>query len=565
MKADSQESGVSLRTIGELLLEGSASFNHLAWKTRPTFNRESSRDALASMHEWCHHELNNTTSYGLLLVYFATIARYATADRDKYCERLGELVARCFVTHEVYATWYSVELLCAQHDKGDLLILLPPDYRAFHAQGERIVAGIDSPFLRRQAFLTVIRSCFEAQIFSCFSFDASEHFRMSDVRALDLPDALLERVLALVPSVSFMYWVDAFCEEASADDALVIRSAVAHNDAGGLDHLMIGEADAVLGRFLSWLSVRWNERLLEAGLAANPYESHLNLLSALVADANTRCCGIVLRSSIDDAGQSPGSLRTLLRQADAEVVLNRDIPLPLVITPIRELDKSRWSDLPVGNEPRHLLVQARPALSLRQQHSLGSDSFSGASDESPMVVIRHREPPGSAGVGRARAFLFQRPSELVEIIAAADGATCVGLVSSQLLSDPQWQDQWLIPSVFWVVKIDHSLHDFLHEHCRAQAQVLYSTSTINDRQRVIRLLCFLTRAEDELNWQLFIGLCGDNTAKACRGFIEQALDSDRVVRDDSQFGTVLAPALRIIGSHLIRDEYFFSFDHLHYT
>ena len=60
-----------LAKLGSLLFEGGGEFNHLTWQVHPTFHKDNAVDALSSLHEWSHHELNNVTSYGLLLTYFA--------------------------------------------------------------------------------------------------------------------------------------------------------------------------------------------------------------------------------------------------------------------------------------------------------------------------------------------------------------------------------------------------------------------------------------------------------------------------------------------------------------
>lgn len=554
----------SLRSLSELLFEGSAAFNHLAWKTQPTFSVANARDDLASLHEWCHHELDNTTTYGLLLVYYATLSRHAIAHQDRFNDRLKELVSQCAVSHEVFATWYSVQLLRDQNHINALLDLLPKDYLAFYDQGEHLVSGISSVFLKQQVFLTVLRSCFEAATFYEFPFAQAERFRLSDVRALDLPDPRLQIISRSIEPRHFEQWTVEYYQNTSPRNAAAIRRSTELPQANGLDHLPLAEADAILGDFLSWLSAKWNDWLARERLSTNPYENHLKRLNPLVENANKRCGRTVLTAATSNT-TAPPSHHSLLRQAESEVVYNLKQPMPITFTPVSTLSNAQRANLPVGNNPRHILVQARTLLSLRQQHLLDPEFFPDQEDASPIVFIRRRTVANNPEQTSVTGYFFDQPALLDDVLATDTETTKVGLVSSSLLTNQPWQNLWINRSILWAIKIDHSLCDFLNQHCRSQAEVRYSISSIKDGDRVVRFLCFLTLADAQSNWQLFLGCCSDNMAKASIEYIKLELDSNRVHRDDTPFNTDLAPLLTIVSTHLIRDEYFFSFDHLGYS
>ncbi len=117
-------------TLGDLMFDGGGAFNHLIWQVQPTLDVDSVSDALTSIHEWSHHELNNVSSYGLLLSYFAFLARHADKTAELFQERLRQMVEHCQIAHEVYATWYSAELLTTRFPIDQICSVLPDDYRA---------------------------------------------------------------------------------------------------------------------------------------------------------------------------------------------------------------------------------------------------------------------------------------------------------------------------------------------------------------------------------------------------------------------------------------------------
>lgn len=88
-----------------------------------------------------------------------------------------------------------------------------------------------------------------------------------------------------------------------------------------------------------------------------------------------------------------------------------------------------------------------------------------------------------------------------------------------------------------------------------------ATITLRDvEQRVLRLLCFLTRSLEREDWRLHIAVCGDATALACQQFMDQELDPTVAVRDDLALAHDLSTPLRIVATRLMQDEHTFEFD-----
>ncbi len=552
-------------TIGELMFNGGGTFNHLIWQVRPTLDVNSVSDALASIHEWSHHELNNVSSYGLLLTYFAFLSRHADENREVFAERLRQLVEHCQVAHEVYATWYSVELLTTRFSFESLLAELPDDYRAYHQQGERIVRGINSPFLRQQVFLVVIRSCFEASVFSTFACGRTDQFRLTDIRTKDLPNSRLEFVVDSISEDLFPRWTIEFSEDsANPRDAEAITLALGRPRGQTFIDLPLPEADAVLRRFLVWLTTKWNVWLEERGLSNGEYEHHLKLAPLLVDEMNVRCSNATCAHPLSATTSPHDSTAVLLQQMEGEVVRIRHAPLPVDIVPVSTLPRDMWPRLPVG-QPPHLLIQARTLEDVCRQHNLPHAQLKNQLGANSLVFLRRREPPDDSGNESAKLFLFEAPEELKTLRAVTQDVRAYGFVSSLLTANRAWMNHWLDSSILWASKIDHSLQTFLTEHCQKQEKVRYSTSTIHDGDQILHFICFLTRTVGERQWGLHIGFCAEYTAKACVQFIEQKMDPARIVFDREAFEGDLAPAVQVIATHTMRDDIYLSFNQLSYS
>ncbi len=549
-------------TLGELLLEGGGEFNHLTWQVHPTFQKDSVIDALSSLHEWSHHELNNVTSYGLLLTYFAFLARHADQHREEFADRLLQLVAACQIAHETYATWFSVELLSAKFSLAELQSKLPPDYRALRQLGEGLVREIPSPFLRQQAFLTMLRSCFEAPAFAQFGCASAEQFRWAHVRARDFPNARLEFIVKKNPSELFTIWGTEYCK--TIDNGAIATALHRTRDQEFFD-LPLPDADAALAKFLRWLSDKWRDWMLGQDLAVGPYECHLHLVSTLVDDMNRRCADSPITHPLRPTTSPHDTATVLLQQMETEIVRLRSQPLAAEFVPIEALPSAIWPNLSMGS-PSHLFLQARSLDDLRRQHSLAEsqipDDF--RAEDSPIVFLRRRAPVGADGNETVQLFYFRTPQELRAFRASTESIPTYGLVSSILAVDQAWCDTWLDPSILWLSKIDHSLSAFLLQHCSSQQEVRYSTATLQDGDRRVHFVTFLTRSSGRSHWGMYIGFCGEQTAKACVQVIQHKLDPGQVVLDQQPFEEDLAPALSVIATHMMRDESFFSFNQLSY-
>ena len=425
--------------------------------------------------------------------------------------------------------------------------------------------GIDSPFLRQQAFLVVVRSCFEASVFSGFDCRRTDEFRLTDVRSKDLPNSRLELAVNALSDELFPSWTREYCEDTSEpNDAKAISSALGRKRQETFLDLPLPEADAVLARFLMWLTMRWNGWLAERGFKNGDYEDHLVLVPSLVDDMNQRCSGATVAHPLTATTSPHDSATVLLQQMENEVLRIRESPIPAQIVPISSLGRELWPNLPVGTSP-HLFFQARSFDDVCRQHELISNANITDLSLQQLVFLRMREQTGANGVEYAKIFVFEAPAELKELRRVTKDVPAYGLMSTSLAVTQAWMDEWFDQSIHWACKIDHSLHSFLTQHCEKQEQVRYCTSTIRDGDQNLQFICFLTRKADEKHWGLYIGFCSDHSAKTCVQFIEQKMDAGKFVFDREPFQGDFAPLLQVIATHMMRDECFFSFNQLSYS
>ena len=266
------------------------------------------------------------------------------------------------------------------------------------------------------------------------------------------------------------------------------------------------------------------------------------------------------------AATSPhDSVAVLLQQLECEVVRVREHPLPARLQPICGLPKSTWGRLAVG-DPLHVFVQARSAKEIQDQHVPAVENGFGALNKTPVVCLRLRESDQSPQQNASLSIVtLDSSAELKELRKETKSVPAYGLLSSSLNVSQSWMNEWLDDSILWVTKIDHSLHTFLTQHCSQQEQIRYSPATLRDGKRTLNSICFLTRKKEEEHWGLFVGFCGLHTVKTCVQYIEEKMDSARMVYDPEPFENDLFPVLQTIGTHMLRDELYFSFNQFAYS
>ncbi len=144
----------------ELLFDGESRvatgrFDHLGWDMQAGGGQANWTSLIASLHETCHFDLNQSTAYGALLMAQAYLTRELGGAIQLI--RLQGLTDRCRNCHEIYATLQSLMIAEDAGVTRDTFIETYPDYCDWLEQGETLIAGLRSRFTRMAALAAVIK------------------------------------------------------------------------------------------------------------------------------------------------------------------------------------------------------------------------------------------------------------------------------------------------------------------------------------------------------------------------------------------------------------------------
>lgn len=299
-----------------------------SWTIHAATILEERAQAIVSIHERLHHELQHTTPWGLVTRFAADLARL-----DVDARRLTRLFRFCRaearVVHETYAT-----LLSTGDDQSALDLLGDsPDYRGFYDSGLRLTGGLgweEGRFLAD----ALLRACMAPQYLAGFRPGGFRELRITPLNASVVrPDARLAALLDLGPMPA-------------------VRPAGLHS----------GSTPDELGEYFDEVA----QILTGCGLPTLRTQAVRALVDALfddVADLSPE-----LRERLElDSRRSPVE-DDMEEHSRERIVLHDSGPLPLEVVPMSEL-ASRAADFVRTHDSlgQHIaLVWARADLLARQ-------------------------------------------------------------------------------------------------------------------------------------------------------------------------------------------------------
>ncbi|MEV0570318.1 hypothetical protein [Dactylosporangium sp. NPDC050588] len=147
---------------------------------------------MVSVHERLHHELQHTTSWGLLTRFAKDLAEHGVApDRLLRLFRFGRDRAR--QVHEVYATTLSVK----DDPHGQEFLHEAPSYRDHYERGRALMGGLDFD-AGRFVMDALLRCCMAPAALLPIMRNGFDTLRIADLAGDDvLPDQRLERLSAM--------------------------------------------------------------------------------------------------------------------------------------------------------------------------------------------------------------------------------------------------------------------------------------------------------------------------------------------------------------------------------
>lgn len=551
---------------GDFRFEGSGAFDQLVWRTQGGGDATAEERQMVTLHEWAHHELNNVTTYGAVLTMVAQLARHGLSGRERYRSLLLGLAGRSREAHEVYATWFSVDAFGIKVPVAELVGSHPPEYQRYHRSGAELVKGIESPFLRQQAFLCQMRLCFESAAIAEAAADL-EHFTLAEVRAREFPSERLKMLPRLVPPGYFEAELAAFLQaQAGTSVATLIQWQVGMAEREVLDADSANAADAATSEFHRWLHMRLAERFAAAGLPCCPFHHHLSYFREQAPKVEALCeSGDHIHKLVPNADPLDNATN-LLMQMENEVLQVRPEPLPTRWVWCTEIAAEDRAALVSGPSPGHLFVAVRFASQLVEQHAFSFEQREALlREEGPLTFIRVRRT--TAAGPECLLCLFHSPEEFIAFRQAMALPACASLSMTALGRSP-WADAWLdhaFDGVFSTVSFDRSLYLTLKESWPLFQSVRYDKGVLHAGESRWVFLAFLCGSADG-TFSLFIAPCSEMCVNAVHAFIRHRLDGEKF-RHDPEFLVELQreSILNLIVSHLFAEEHYFSFNALRYA
>src|SRR5215813_2203837 len=143
----------------------SGSYNQLQWSVHPGSDYTDISAHVVSIHEFLHNELNNITAYGFLLQGYAYLSREDSEKKDFYCKTLIQLINKCRLSHESYATWVGLTVFkrSISNNLQETILKNNNEYRQYYDDADYLVRNINSIFLKQQVVTACVRFCFQSQ------------------------------------------------------------------------------------------------------------------------------------------------------------------------------------------------------------------------------------------------------------------------------------------------------------------------------------------------------------------------------------------------------------------
>lgn len=170
------------------------SYDQLEWSVYSGSDSTDITTKVISMHEFLHNDLNNITSYGILLRSMAYLAGEEIDSKDFFRNTLIDLITRCRLAHESYATWLGITVFRdTVGDNPGLVVLADnPGYQNYYRIIDELMVDIPNVFLRQQVVQGMLRSCFQSQQIANYALNNLASFNLSDITPTEFPDARID-------------------------------------------------------------------------------------------------------------------------------------------------------------------------------------------------------------------------------------------------------------------------------------------------------------------------------------------------------------------------------------
>lgn len=510
-------------------------YNHASWQILTNGNVQSPEALIVSVHEFMHHLLNNTSSYGLLMVVTAKLERLGQCPNGTLLKQ----VIRCRDAHETFATCASLLVLSPDYSKHEF-IKHYPDYTKYTKTGFQLLAGLNGFRYQYPALLALFRFCFQSQ-----NLKESLHAGSPWDTLEDTPD---ERLVYLTQNINKSFWQqlkEAFLKRNTNDQNVIQYFSDRHNDMPDI----VKHEDQLNQLFCDFVYAYVIEAFPK--LRTLPNDEHLTYVNDLLNFAKGKFPedqDIELR--LNDEDEICG-----LSQFELESIVFNEQKLPAISLTLKDIPHEQFDDLQVKAEgSEYIYIISRITEQFVQQYLFGDDEKQDLLKRYPdfinAIVVKQLSED-------KRTYLLfvvlEKPEEIDEL---GDRYFIISNSSMLLSSDEHWAS--------WHNCLDvHSTHTTVFD--LPPSQQLHNLSTYYDQMSYVKyqitldehdylFICLFCTSESGGSG-LFVIPCSSVAAELCVEYLKQNI-TNAVAFDTENDQRKIGDLCRLLLSHLIYEGRF---------
>lgn len=532
-------------------------YDQTHWEIRTGANATDIMSQTVTLHEFMHHELNNTTIYGFLLQGYAYLSHENTPLQAHYNNILYTLVEACRTAHEVHATWMSIALLSTGVNDPlyEQLLTDNEEYLDYYDRAAQIVQSLPDLYLRKQIITALINICFQSQT---ITEKAIAGFSTFDPDALDPDDFPTRRLHIVTEACISLDWIKMLNDFVQTQQDIwhtLLSNALAGNgdDKALSDVVHQQDNEALLAFIYNHLAVQLKER----GLLSLPYMGHLQYAERLLAVIDKLA---PFSKSLDPMvmnSQPYDITRSNFRNFENETLLFTNRPINCIILRPDELTAQEKTRILNGiGEYPHIFITARTYFFMNEQYAfpVKEDAEWCANKDGAFTAIRY------ADFVEEKRFIvyipFPGPAELQGFLKDKQpGIPVVASISETARNKAGWWAHWENFFINHVTTtcllLDISpLYYIERVFCDATV-VLYEKMKLRMEEEVKCAILFDFRDNDRTE-AFFLTPCSEIYARAINSYIKQRVPSfeNRIDIPEEHLQNLLA-----IISHIFRDEH----------
>lgn len=395
---------------------------------------EGFTDQLVHHHEAQHVVLTATTAWGNALIIASRAPGWAGL--------FEELLDRCRITHESYATYLSCSVVKAGLGSPGVALASYPQYAPLAERLEQYLAAITGDHRRALAVTALARACMQTPILAEMTALWPRTVTMGSARAIDIPDERFSHLLRDPGRFPVTL-------AASADAAVMSEFGP-----GPLEADLAADGTALDDRFDPAWAVWENTvfaalaaRLAGAGATVISGNEHLPACAALVDLVRSDCPGFGV-GIVTDPDLAERRLTASVLQ-HARLWLSALRPPARIITVGKDLDVAeaiRVADATtrVGGRPNLVLHARLPGRLLTGYQFPEDDRLALAGLDRPLLVSRTIADDGTGQADIMWLVRWNSPADVAALArhwAGRGDITCC--VAASCLADPEWRAGWL--------------------------------------------------------------------------------------------------------------------------